>query len=216
MERATERGMPTIGLGMAGRATAMATLYLGVEYPWPEYFGYAARTAGALGANVVMLATNGRIEEARRQLHEILQWPPMGRGDPRGSVPTHLAHACVMLDERDTLLSLLPMVHREPPGGMGAHLPVASYVLGMAYAYLERPEESRLHFQQAIDTCTTIRFRPELALSHLGLAELLLDHYPDQHAEAMQHLDTAIAEFRDMKMQPSLERALRRKQTLGA
>ena len=60
------------------------------------------------------------------------------------------------------------------------------------------------------------RFRPELALSRLGLAELLLDHYPDEHAEAIEHLDFAINEFQDMKMQPSLERALRRKQLLGA
>ena len=54
-----------------------------------------------------------------------------------------------------------------------------------------------------------IRFRPEIALTRLQLAELLLEHYPDERAEALDHLDFAIAEFRDMKMQPSLERALR-------
>ena len=32
----------------------------------------------------------------------------------------------------------------------------------------------------------------------------------------MEHLDFAIGEFRDMKMQPSLERALSRRQILGA
>ena len=61
-----------------------------------------------------------------------------------------------------------------------------------------------------------MRFRPELALSHLGLAELLLDHYPDEKPEAIKHLDFAIKEFREMKMQPSLERALRRKDILKA
>ncbi|MFC1947656.1 tyrosine-type recombinase/integrase [Chloroflexota bacterium] len=60
------------------------------------------------------------------------------------------------------------------------------------------------------------RFCPELALSRLGLAELLLDHYPDEKAEALEHLDFAIKEFREMKMQPSLERALRRKDILKA
>ena len=36
------------------------------------------------------------------------------------------------------------------------------------------------------------------------------------HTEAMAHLDFAIAEFRAMKMQPSLERALRHKELLKA
>ena len=46
------------------------------------------------------------------------------------------------------------------------------------------------------------------------LAELLLDHYLDERDEAMEHLDFAVAEFREMKMQPSLERALAWQQSL--
>jgi hypothetical protein len=61
-----------------------------------------------------------------------------------------------------------------------------------------------------------MRFRPELALSRLQLAELLLEHYPQEKSEAIAHLDFAISEFREMKMQPSLERALRHKQLLKA
>ena len=41
-----------------------------------------------------------------------------------------------------------------------------------------------------------MRFRPELALSQLGLAEVLFDHYPDEKTEALEHLDFAIREFR--------------------
>jgi uncharacterized protein (DUF924 family) len=37
-----------------------------------------------------------------------------------------------------------------------------------------------------------------------------------ERSEALEHLDTAIAEFREMKMQPSLERALRHKDVLKA
>ena len=48
-------------------------------------------------------------------------------------------------------------------------------------------------------------FRPELALTRLQLAELLLEHYPNEKKEAIEHLDFCIKEFRDMKMQPSLE-----------
>jgi uncharacterized protein (DUF924 family) len=48
------------------------------------------------------------------------------------------------------------------------------------------------------------------------LAELLLEQYPQEKSEAMAHLDFAIGEFREMKMQPSLERALRHKEILKA
>jgi len=61
-----------------------------------------------------------------------------------------------------------------------------------------------------------MRFCPEIALTRLQLAELLLEHYPEEKSDAPEHLDFAIAEFREMKMQPSLERALRHKEILGA
>ena len=60
-----------------------------------------------------------------------------------------------------------------------------------------------------------IRFRPEIALTRLRLADLLLEHYPDDRAEAMEHLDFAIGEFRGMKMQPSLERAVALQEKTG-
>jgi len=41
------------------------------------------------------------------------------------------------------------------------------------------------------------------------VSEKLLEHYSDEHDAAIEHLDFAIAELRDMKMQPALERALR-------
>ncbi len=61
-----------------------------------------------------------------------------------------------------------------------------------------------------------MRFRPELALTRLQLCELLLDHYPGERKDALEHLDFAIKEFREMKMRPGLERALRRKEILKA
>jgi tetratricopeptide (TPR) repeat protein/archaellum biogenesis ATPase FlaH len=88
--------------------------------------------------------------------------------------------------------------------------------LGGAAALLGRYDEARQHYQEAIRVCTEMRFRPELALTHLQLAELLLDHYPDEKKDALEHLDFAIKEFREMKMQPSLERALRHKEILKA
>jgi len=88
--------------------------------------------------------------------------------------------------------------------------------MGAAAAFLGRPDEARKYYRDAIKVCTEIRFRPELALTRLQLAELLLEHHPAEKKEALEHLDFAIAEFRDMKMQPSLERALRHKEILKA
>ncbi len=89
-------------------------------------------------------------------------------------------------------------------------------LLGAAAAIVDRHEEARKYYQEAIKVCTEMPFRPELALSKLQLAELLLEHYPDEKKEALENLDFAIKEFREMKMQPSLERALRHKDILKA
>ena len=71
-------------------------------------------------------------------------------------------------------------------------------------------EGARAHYQAALEISAKVHHRPEIALTRLDLAELLLDHYPDERAEALGHLDFAIGELRDMKMQPALERALSR------
>jgi len=88
--------------------------------------------------------------------------------------------------------------------------------MGAGAAFLGRHEEARKYYQKAIKDCTEMNFRPELALTRLQLAELLLEHYPKERAEALEHLDFAIKEFQDMTMQPSLERALRHKEILKA
>jgi tetratricopeptide (TPR) repeat protein len=83
-------------------------------------------------------------------------------------------------------------------------------------ADLEKYDEARKYYDEAIKVCTEMPFRPELALTRLQLAELLLEHYSNEKKEAVEHLDFCIKEFRDMKMQPSLERALRHKEILRA
>jgi tetratricopeptide (TPR) repeat protein len=88
--------------------------------------------------------------------------------------------------------------------------------LGAAAALLGEPDKAREYYHQALEAAGKIRFRPEIALTLLQLCELLLDHYPDERAEALGHLDFAIGEFRDMKMQPSLERALSHRDILKA
>ncbi len=81
--------------------------------------------------------------------------------------------------------------------------------LGAAAVLLGRPDEARRLYQDAQKVTAGMRIRPELALTRLQLAELLLEHYPEEKANALEHLDFAIKEFGEMKMQPSLERALK-------
>jgi hypothetical protein len=54
-----------------------------------------------------------------------------------------------------------------------------------------------------------------LVLTRLQLVELV-EHYAQEKSEAIAHLGLCIAEFWEMKMQPSLERALRHKEILKA
>ena len=88
--------------------------------------------------------------------------------------------------------------------------------LGEAAAMVGEPQQAGVFYRQALDLGAKLRNRPESARTRLLLAELLLTHYPDQRAEAMEHLDFSIAEFQAMKMQPSLERALKHKGLLHA
>jgi tetratricopeptide (TPR) repeat protein len=87
---------------------------------------------------------------------------------------------------------------------------------GEAAMLLGRPDGARGFYAQALEVCERVGFRPEVALIRLDLAELLLEHYPVEHDAAIEHLDFAIAELRDMKMQPALERALRHRGLLKA
>ncbi len=84
---------------------------------------------------------------------------------------------------------------------------------------------ARANYERALDWATKIRFRPEIALTRSELAQLLLSEAEDAtespsaaalRSEAEAHLDFAIEEFRAMKMQPALERALRNKGLLTA
>jgi hypothetical protein len=88
--------------------------------------------------------------------------------------------------------------------------------LGDAAALLDDPRGALSHYERALDVCAKVRFRPEIATIRLHQAELLLQHFPNEHAKAQDSLDFAIAEFRAMKMQPALERALRHKGLLHA
>ena len=87
---------------------------------------------------------------------------------------------------------------------------------GAAATLLGEPQQALEHDRRGLEAAEQVGFRPEVALIRLGLAELLLDHHLEQREQALEYLDCAIAEFQAMQMQPSLERALSRREILKA
>ena len=162
----------------------------------------------------VVLAHLGRAAEARK-IRE--GFGDVGSDDDESSVSAvllRLLESSSLAHDEDTTASLVrrlaPLATEIREGASVGRL------LGDGAALLGRPDEARAYYEQALDVCSRVRFRPEIALIRLSLAELLLEHHPEQQAEAQDHLDFAIAEFREMKMQPALERALGHKGLLKA
>ena len=161
------------------------------------------------------LAHLGRYEEAlvslRQQLADLKE----------DEVPTLqlvlLLETAVLLEDAESaeiLAAALSVVAHLTSANLSQTCPARH--LGAAAALLGEPEKARAYYHQALEACAKIRFRPEIALTRLQMADLILEHYPDERPEAMEHLEFAIGEFRDMKMQPSLERALRHREILRA
>ncbi len=112
----------------------------------------------------------------------------------------------------DPLVEHIPglLVHKNAFGGSIGRL------LGDGSLLLGKLDEARAYYQQALEVCAKVRFRPEIALIRLHLAELLLQGTPEEKAQAREHLEFAIGEFREMKMEPALKRALQHKSLLTA
>lgn len=89
------------------------------------------------------------------------------------------------------------------------HLTCIARHLGAASFLLGDREGAYTYYQQALEVAGRVRFRPEIALIHLQMAELLLEDRAEARAEALAHLEFATAEFREMKMGPALGRAIR-------
>jgi len=220
---AEQLGSPVAGLNWSGTITFEPLRYLG-RYD-------EARTAlasiGLLAPGhpfgrlrtAICLAESGRQADAQTIFSQVIV--DLAFNSPDDETPAAMAvlllQLAILLEERETLSILLARL--KDLGFLAGMMIVSSSIgrhLGAAAALLGKPAEARDYYNQALEVCAKIRFRPEIALTRLGLAELLLDHYPDERPAAIEHLDFAIAEFRAMKMQPSLERALKHKELLKA
>jgi tetratricopeptide (TPR) repeat protein len=166
-------------------------------------------------AKAVVLASMGRLSEAK-EIRDRYVGIESNEDETAWTILVALLEESVSVEDEVTARALMPRLEQlaiklstEQSLSVGRLLGAASTLLG-SYA------AARDFYGQALDVSERVRFRPEVALTRAHLAELLLDHYPDERDAAIKHLDFAITEFREMKMQPALERALGRRGLLKA
>jgi DNA-binding CsgD family transcriptional regulator len=214
--RGEEAGSLGYALLYLGLARDRVLLYLGtnLEALEREHRELLAGVPSAVNPKLcLVLAHTGQHGEASEILNRFVIKRP-GIGTPEDETPawidTFYMEAAVLMGHRQAATLLINRFKGTNLYTNGYNNPTCIIRhLGGACALLERYDEARRYYQEAIRVCTEMRFRPELALSRLQLAELLLDLYPDEKKEALEHLDYAVKEFQEMKMQPSLERALK-------
>jgi tetratricopeptide (TPR) repeat protein len=217
-----EMGTPRTADTAAGFSYARLSGYLGWGTEALRRLDQWAKTTGsavAPTARVIYLAYAGKKQEAKTILDEVVNQNTAGTVIIKGWFPTEalLLESAVLVGHTRAAELLLTGLYDTPYKTTGISQPTCvPRHLGGAAALLGRYDEARNYYDEAIKVCTEMRFRPELALTRLQLAELLLEHYPKEETKAAEHLDFAIKEFREMKMQPSLERALRHKEILKA
>jgi tetratricopeptide (TPR) repeat protein len=222
VEQADESGASVQGRDLALVWLTAPVLYLGRAEMWlaafDEYTRLVPPAAQAWFAFVptraVCLAHLGRVEEALTVVGPLLD-----EVDPASSEDERNTAVLVMLLQAAVLLG-----HRAAAVGLSARLACVAHVaaytgsgfssiarhLGDAAALVGNRSGARAYYLQALESAGKIRFRPELALTHLRLAELLLEEVDDAERKgALDQLDLAVPELRDMHMQPSLERGIR-------
>jgi DNA-binding CsgD family transcriptional regulator len=154
----------------------------------------------------VVLSSLGRCEEASRIRS---RFGDIGASDDETGllILVPLLEASVRCDDKVTAAALCdrlaPLANRLQVGNMVS----IGRLLGEAAVLVGRPDDALGYYRQALEVCQTVRFRPEIALIRLDLAELLLDRYSQHRSEAVGHLNFAIAELQAMHMRPALERA---------
>jgi DNA-binding CsgD family transcriptional regulator len=167
----------------------------------------------------LILAHVGEHVAGRDHLDRALQRQRAGAAADETSVwnLVYLLEAAVLTEHRPAAAILLDRLRSVASLAIAhwAHTCVARH-LGAAAALLGRPDEALAYYRQALEVAARIRFRPEIALTHVSLADLLLEHFPAEQAAAQQHLAVAIPELEAMAMQPALERARALALRLGA
>jgi DNA-binding CsgD family transcriptional regulator len=211
IERAQFLGMPS---GAAVRGRGRALMYRGRSLE--------IRVPGRPALQALFLSYMGQLQEANELLASA--WPTYQTQS--GAVDTlapsmdlaALLECAVLVGDKQIARLVAPVLADFPGVTATAAAICIPRLVADAFAMVDERHEAQRHYQRAIEMCTKMRFRPELALSRLGLAELLSDEaqappssgegQDHERREALDHLDGAIEELRAMEMVPALERAL--------
>jgi tetratricopeptide (TPR) repeat protein len=223
---AAESGRPILGTYFAAHTALWPMIYLGRA---EEHLSLIEelRSAASEGEGrnffaraALCMAALGRSEEARALLGAVYE--PMVANNEVEFTPTRdlteMLGVALLCSDRDRVSVLVEALAPAQSlfASHGGYFASIARLLGEGDALLGRNDDARGHYELALERCRQIGFRPDVALTRLGLAELLLEHYPHERDAAVEHLDFAIAEFQDMKMRPALERALRHRGLLKA
>jgi ATP/maltotriose-dependent transcriptional regulator MalT len=224
-------GLNGVGLNGVSGPMMMPALYLGRADAWLAAFDENALLTGSTqpgrptaffirftDARALCLAQLGRVEEARALVRPLLDAITGGTIDaevPFGSLALLLQAAVALKDQTAAQALAARLACVADLSGDTAVTTCVGRHLGDAAALVGDRTAARAYYAQALESASKIRFRPELALTHLRLAELLLKDADEAgRSDALEHLDLTIPELQDMKMQPSLERALALRETL--
>jgi tetratricopeptide (TPR) repeat protein len=227
-KRADELGISATGRLMGQHLSFRPLLYLGRGEDALADLPEAERMAGSqafsstvrFGWVALCLAHTGRGAEAQAQLSEYLKQLNLSaeKDDTPAPILITLLELAILVEDREAV-SLLAKRLTGVVAFAVAEVSIVNVArnLGKASALLGDRTAARANYERGLEWATKIRFRPEVALTRFELAKLLLseaegaseaDSAKALGTEAQAHLDFAIDEFRAMKMQPALERAL--------
>jgi class 3 adenylate cyclase len=155
------------------------------------------------------LAIVGKHDESRGELRRIISEQHIGQDDWAADISLiSLLDAAVFTGDVESA----GLLYRRLAGAedwyvRGAYSTLAR-PLGLAAVLIGEPAAARSHFEKAIEIAGRVANRPDEARSRVSLARLLFEHYPEDRAEAGEHLSIATREAQALKMKPLLDECL--------
>jgi class 3 adenylate cyclase len=204
-------GVEPIGQASAANAASPVLTRLGRFEEALTKRAFWGTFAGYEGMAAYIPAASGLTDEARSETRRLIAERAIRAEDDWTDTPTlvYLLAASIITQDMD----VLRMLHQRLSGFDDLYAPEAystvARQLGLADLLLDDPAAARAQFASALDVAAKVGDRPETALVRLAIARTLFEHYPDERAEAVEHLNFALGEFQTMKMRPALEEAMR-------
>ena len=207
----TAAGVELVGQGVAALVASPLLATLGrFEEALAHRQFWGAYVSGE-GMSAYIPAVAGLMDEARRETQRLVSERGISGDQDWTPTATLVYLLATTILTRD--MEVLRMLYRRLSAFGDLYSPDAgstvSRQLGLAALLLDDAAAARAHLTTALDVAARVGDRPETALVRLAIARTLFEHYPDERAEATEHLNFALGEFQAMKMQPALEEAMR-------